>query len=49
MNAISERNSNQRCRESERRLKIYEDVFMSRLARIKSAEKDHDQYHVVCE
>ena len=43
------KNENQRHREVEKRLKRSEGVSMPRLARIKSAEDDHDQYNVVCE
>ena len=38
----SQKNTNQRCREVKIRLRKSEDVSMSLLERIKTAEEDHD-------
>ena len=43
------KNVNQRHLEVKRRLKIFNDVSMYRLARIKSAEEDNNQSNFVCE
>ena len=43
------KNANQHCREVNRRLKISEDMSISRLEILKYSREDHNQSNVVCE